>query len=97
MKLSRLIEDLQKTLNDDGDREVHLSAEADYPSTHPVARVWVAVDKQLVVIAEDGCTIDDPQHDHDGIWWSAADEMGEMAREARETAPLARAPRGQVD
>ena len=45
----------------------------------------------------EGCTIDDPKHDHDGIWWSAADELGAMAREARDAAPLARARRGQVD
>ena len=30
--------------------------------------------------AAGACGIDDPNHDHDGIWWSAADELGRMCR-----------------
>lgn len=30
--------------------------------------------------AEVGCAINDPNHDHDGLWWSAADELGAMGR-----------------
>jgi len=30
-----------------------------------------------------GCEIDDPNHDHDGLWWSAADELEAMCARNR--------------
>ena len=29
-----------------------------------------AVEERLL-----GCTVDDPNHDHEGLWWSAYDDM----------------------